>query len=869
MHFSSAQLPNAIDKKSAIKAFIKQRNSLRGILHSCITPIADQLYSEDLIPLELHRSVTSATSDSRVTALVLNAVESRIKIVPADFKKFVCILESEPYLEPSADGLVQSYCELIAKPPVTPEITDLPSLSPAISYFADHLKRVYKTSPVSPDKKWPPTPSKKFINLAVVRRGQKSRDECVGHLLQGDVQTLIGKRDPVTLEQVLEPDEDEDWVKSALIEGAPGIGKSTLAWELCRKWEEYPSLKRYKLVVLLRLREKRVQKIKSVEDLFYSCPRADRRKSLVDEVLDNYGEGILFVLDGFDELPVTLQNEGFLTELIEGEHLPACTVLVTSRPSASAKIVKLSPQAKRIEVLGFTEESVREYSSSIFEGKELSDFMTFISASKNPAINSLMYVPLNAAIVVEIYRSARAKKGGDPLPITLTALYLNLCLTILNRYLDKNSLTQVNEFNGLSNDLLEQFFRLSKIAYDGIVNQEVIFHSVPSDLIHFGFLDAVTALYGGGAVSHNFLHLTVQEFLAAFHISQLSTGRRRKVFGQHGEDGRWNMVWRFVSGLTKSTSFFELYRVNDQSIIQLCISTLPIHCVFEAQTKFDWKMVSGSRYSGEIDVHIQWPLDAYALGYCIAHCTSTVPFWNMIIQGDEQFDSLTWGLKTNEVCGGCIRKLYIHNCSGDLTELQSYPLQGTLMIANCDTNITKISETIRSMVDLKTLYIHGNQRFDTRVEGYSSDCDVLSVSSSLLVLELFNVNTISLPFLESNTSLMYVSIVNFSSMGFVPHELVKVLEHNKTLQHLRLGTFDIDHLPSHYAALKDIVNALQNNYTLQHIELHIRTKTEAFHHPKSYQELNVDSRITWIPNISYIFQQDNMCSCLGNLKTSA
>ena len=857
LYFSSAQLPDLVNKNSAMKAFREQRGSLQEYILTCINTIAVRLHSENLIPLELRRSVTdenSATKDSRVTAL-LDGVESRIKTVPADFKKFIWILESaDPYLIPSANGLVQSYCELISKPPVTPEITDLPALSPAMSYFADHLKRVYKTSPVSPDKKWPPTPSKKFINLAVVRRGQESRDECVGHLLQGDVQTLIGKRDPVTLEQVLKPGEEEDWVKSALIEGAPGIGKSTLAWELCRKWEEYPSLKRYKLVVLLRLREERVQKIKSVDDLFYSCPHADRRKFLVDEVLDNDGEGISFVLDGFDELPVTLQNEGFLTELIAGEHLPACTVLVTSRPSASAKILKVSPQPKRIEVLGFTEESVREYSSSIFEGKELSDFMTFISASKNPAINSLMYVPLNAAIVVEIYRS-RVKKG-DPLPTTLTALYSNLCLTILNRYLDKNSLTQVNEFNGLSNDLCEQFLRLSKIAYDGIVNQEVIFHSVPSDLIHFGFLDAVIALYGGGAVSHNFLHLTIQEFLAAFHISQLSTGHRQKVFGQHGEDGRWNMVWRFVSGLTKSTPFFEQYRVNDQSVVQLRISTLPIHCVFEAQTKFDWKMVSGSRYSGEIDVHIQWPLDAYALGYCIAHCTSTVPSWVVTIEGNEQFNSLTWGLKTNEVCGGCIRKLYIDHFSGDLTELQSYPLQGTLVMFNCDTNITKFSKSIRSMIDLKTLHICENQWSKKQcIEGYLSDCDVLSVSSSLLVLELFHVNTISLPFLESNTSLTYVSIVNFhNNIAFAPHELVKVLEHNKTLQHLRLGAFDID-LPPHYAALKDIVNALQNNYTLHHIELYIKTKTKEFH-PKFYPELNVDSRIIWLHNSYYTFPQD-------------
>ena len=54
-----------------------------------------------------------------------------------------------------------------------------------------------------------------------------------------------------------------------LVEGAPGIGKTTFAWKVCRKWAKGKILNEYGLVVLLRLRDKRVREVKCVADLFY------------------------------------------------------------------------------------------------------------------------------------------------------------------------------------------------------------------------------------------------------------------------------------------------------------------------------------------------------------------------------------------------------------------------------------------------------------------------------------------------------------------------------------------------------------------------------------------------------------------------
>ena len=365
----------------------------------------------------------------------------------------------------------------------------------------------------------------------------RERDRCIGHTLQGNVKQVLDYRKEISIDQIFEADKGQKKPRLVLMQGAPGIGKSTLAWELCRK-----SMKQYSLVVMLRLREEEVQEISNVSQLFHENGSQDK-KLLVDEVSKSQGRDILFILDGFDELPKTLQKRAFLLDLIKGYVLPASTVLVTSRPSATAELRTSCRPQKYIEILGFTQESVETYASSVFssEPEQLEKFKTYISASNNPAINSLMYIPLNAAIIVLIFQG---RKSDSLLPHTLTELYTQLCLTILNRYLES---VCVDKFEDLPTDLYKQFLHLCEVAFKGIKSDKVIFHTVPPDLIDFGFLDAVSALYGGRKVSYNFLHLTLQEFFAAYHISHLSSNGL-EVFKQHGKDKRWNVVWRFVAG---------------------------------------------------------------------------------------------------------------------------------------------------------------------------------------------------------------------------------------------------------------------------------------------------------------------------------
>ena len=135
--------------------------------------------------------------------------------------------------------------------------------------------------------KWPPTPSREYVTLSVVEGDYACRDKYIGRTLRSNVGDILCGRREISVEEILEGD-GQNILRLVLIEGAPGIGKSTFAWELCRKWEEFPCMQQYNLVVLLRLREEEVQKIDSVSQLFCSYESEDK-DTLVKEVMKGQG----------------------------------------------------------------------------------------------------------------------------------------------------------------------------------------------------------------------------------------------------------------------------------------------------------------------------------------------------------------------------------------------------------------------------------------------------------------------------------------------------------------------------------------------------------------------------------------------------
>ena len=464
--------------------------------------------------------------------------------------------------------------------------------------------------------------------------------------VHGSIDDILEWKAPIRMEDILKLNcvynyethkQTQYLVTQLLIEGAPGIGKSTFAWEVCLKWGQHQLFNGYSLVVLLKFRDKRVQEAKSVSELFY-YPHPKLQSEIVDYIIITGGHGLLLILEGFDEAPASKRTmDSIFVRLFKGQELPNATVILTTRPSASAELRQFCDgvNSRRIEIVGFGKKEIDEYIQCVFSDEQSrSDFKEYLSLY--PHIQSMMYVPLNSAIVTHVYESC--KSSGTVVPKTMTQLYSSLIRTLLLRYLKdkeeyKDTCTTINSFKDLPQPVYEQFCKICKIAYKGIVcaETELIFQDLPRDFDSLGLMQSCPELYvdRGASVSYNFLHLTVQEYLAAYHISQQSRNEQVAFMREHIESKKLKLVVRFVAGLSElGRDLWDVVRgfpseVLEHSFIKeesKFIKLGILHWLFESQDPSATTDVLGSDYvCFSLHCYSALPFDWYVLGYCITH----------------------------------------------------------------------------------------------------------------------------------------------------------------------------------------------------------------------------------------------------------
>ena len=251
-------------------------------------------------------------------------------------------------------------------PPPQPSSPPPQPSSPLVQ-FTSYLKAVYRRQKFPNYGKWPPCSSKKYINLACIEKDKifkEKFDEFTKASIHGNIDDIVCEKHPMKFHQIAKKLDDGSWPELILVEGAPGVGKSTFAWKLCRKWSKGKILSQYKLVVLLRLRDKHVREAKTLYDLiYYDIPK--KRELIIEELILSNGEETLLLFEGYDELPAQMQEDkdSILVQIISGNCLPEATVLVTSRHSASGFIVKYNKKriSQHIMILGFTKENIQTY----------------------------------------------------------------------------------------------------------------------------------------------------------------------------------------------------------------------------------------------------------------------------------------------------------------------------------------------------------------------------------------------------------------------------------------------------------------------------------------------------------------------------
>ena len=169
----------------------------------------------------------------------------------------------------------------------------------AVDAYASYLKEsVYTQEKLLIYDKWPQVKSKKYINrTALIEKEDITKqevDQFTRATIHRNIDDIKKSKRAIGIEQIaqlpngLQP-------KCILVEGAPGVGKSTFAWKLCRKWGKGKFLQQYQLVVLLRLRDKSVQAAKNISDLF-QYHQHDTQQAAVQDIQHARGKGVLLLL---------------------------------------------------------------------------------------------------------------------------------------------------------------------------------------------------------------------------------------------------------------------------------------------------------------------------------------------------------------------------------------------------------------------------------------------------------------------------------------------------------------------------------------------------------------------------------------------
>ena len=284
-------------------------------------------------------------------------------------------------------------------------------------------------------------------------------------------------------------------------------------------------------MVLLKLREKWVLNATSLSDLFRYEYDPKLSKSISKELAETQGINLLLLLDGFDEVSHSFHRNSVVKSILCRELLPECTIILTTRPVAKAALESIcQPRVdKHVEIIGFTEEERVRYITEVFSKEpELQvNFLKYMFLV--PHIKSMMYIPLNCAIIAQVYYESQSSRHLA-IPKTRTQLYHALTHSLLVRHMrTKDSVSGCESMlpEGLNKEDMDKFKLLAKFAFDsyhevGETRKVTFFkEDIPEGLVHFGFMNESTEMYAGKGVERtfSFLHLSLQEYLAAWHLA--------------------------------------------------------------------------------------------------------------------------------------------------------------------------------------------------------------------------------------------------------------------------------------------------------------------------------------------------------------
>jgi len=326
-------------------------------------------------------------------------------------------------------------------------------------------------------------------------------------------------------------------IRTVMTKGVAGIGKTILTQKFTLDWAEGKANKDMQFMFpfsfreLNMLQEKKLSLVELIHQFF----------SETKEICNFEDFQVLLIFDGLDEcrLPLKMNNnevvtditestslDGLLTNLIKGKLLPSARLWITTRPAAASQI---PPDCVDMvtEVRGFTDPQKEYYFQKRFSEEEQANrIISHIKTSRS--LHIMCHIPIFCWISATVLEDAFKTREKAELPKSLTEMYVHFLIV-------QSKVKKIKYDGGTEADphwspeTRKMIESLGKLAFEQLQKGNLIFYK--SDLKESGINITEASVYSGvftqifqeeSGLHQNkvfcFVHLTVQEFLAALHV---------------------------------------------------------------------------------------------------------------------------------------------------------------------------------------------------------------------------------------------------------------------------------------------------------------------------------------------------------------
>ena len=377
----------------------------------------------------------------------------------------------------------------------------------------------------------------------------------------------------------------EKGARMVLVEGNPGIGKTTFCLKIASDWAkklvpvefDFPMFQLLFLLKCCDIHKDTKDIVQAIDEQLLNDD-INNKEEFLDYIRDGKNQDkILLILDGLDELPK--KSEKVLDRLFRRKVFSRCFILATSREEKGIDVRRRYDFDTLLQIKGFTSEDATDYIRKHFKSvdpQNLSKGERLIQAvEENTYLDALRNNPLNLLLLCVVFEDFEGE-----LPSNRTKLYQIIFRCLLRRYCSRNGLNvHRNADKALENQFKESLLVLGELAWnclredrrsfseeelDKLEHSRTHVRRFPAIKLGLVFMEASSRPSQEPRHQCHFLHKTFQEFLAAFYLANQLSRRQlnltdHSVFRKESMLGRYKEVFFFLAGILgrEGTVFFK------------------------------------------------------------------------------------------------------------------------------------------------------------------------------------------------------------------------------------------------------------------------------------------------------------------------